>query len=1260
MIKGGAISVVFSLLYYGEPLVGGCRVGAATYSVTNTQDGGPGSLREAVTRLNENLGGVVDLTGISGELLITNALPKIVASGEIRGPGPDLLKLNGGYQTRLLSIATGVTQHISGLQFSGSRPGYNESGGAILNAGSLSLTNCRFAANYCSGGFGGAIFTSGELVIKQCQFWTNVADGGAGFADFNVVNTPYTVSGGSGAGMGGAIFVDSGECAIFSSTFVANQVYGGNGTYFNCNPFNNLEGALCHSSGGGGPQGGTIERPYGGFGSGGAVNGDGGFGGGGGGNGGHGGYGGGDGAHGWFDGLHRGDGEGGGGGGFGGAIFTKSGLCTIDQSLFLNNFAIGGAALMPGAALGGAIFVMDGDFSLNRSITSSNQVTGQTITLLNDPTGYSLYATAPGCGGAIHIHGGTAKIDSCSIISNLVISPPVSLQSTPFGNGHSTGSALSVDGGHTTVLNSTFSGNLIQGSWGYLQVLNTSLRGGAADGGAISITNGWIKIESSTIVSNLCKAGDAIPVYCLGEWCRSYSNASGSAGIYVGGGDLQLKNSLLAGNGGYGGVLHIDANNLNPVVTPSSFVPQDGFGPIESLGFNLIQTTNDIRGIIQTDLTGVMPNLRPLSVNAAGTYSHELSPGSYGVNSIPPGLSVNTDQRGIARPQGPASDIGAVETEGDSTQFGPIATLASLTLSADYGTLIEIPAAMWTSFPTVQFQWFKDGQPISGATNFSLSLGLLNLASQAVYEVRATNDWGNASRKVTIDLNPHREIPRLEWVRFTAPSESKSSVPVTLRTFNGLTRLDSNDSIYCLTPPGFRFDSEPQLDPSLTQGVETIRALSPEGHLRWSTNIPAADRDNLQGSLVEGGEHSLGVISTMKQDLSQTTSFQLLQFDITGNQIAASAAVPSPGSYQERRFYSGSANGLLMETMDVDPDTQRGRTTLAGVDTQFNSRWTNALPIVNGSSCLAFTNQVLVVGDPSIYLPPPNGFDGNVKHQIWLIDDKGTTRWSKNVASSESNFAAIGCAGSTESAYLLITTQARKLLLGKEDISTGANYQNGLLLLIRIDSNGNLVWSRKIAGVVQSGLPSIKADSKGFVYLAFQSQESIFLEGGGLGSFLAKVTNVQESFGLCFAKYNSEGEVLWAVQRPTPNNIQVIDLASDGDGGMCFYGALQMGINTGPEFQFGENLLQSSNPYLFVGRWATRPRISILDPQPGLQARFGTLYGEPDRTYELEVSEDLIQWDASVKLVAKKGVVEFPLIPQVQTGGRFFRARAVN
>ena len=119
--------------------------GAATFTVTNLNDSGTGSLRQAIDNanttpgsdtINFSTGGTITLT--SGQITVTDTLI-------INGPGAGALAISGNHASRIFSIASGVTVTISGLSLLN---GYDPSaGGAIGNAGNLTIDSSTLANN---------------------------------------------------------------------------------------------------------------------------------------------------------------------------------------------------------------------------------------------------------------------------------------------------------------------------------------------------------------------------------------------------------------------------------------------------------------------------------------------------------------------------------------------------------------------------------------------------------------------------------------------------------------------------------------------------------------------------------------------------------------------------------------------------------------------------------------------------------------------------------------------------------------------------------------------------------------------------------------------------------------------------------------------------------------------------------------------------------------------------------------------------------
>lgn len=122
-------------------------------------------------------------------------------------------------------------------------------------------------------------------------------------------------------------------------------------------------------------------------------------------------------------------------------------------------------------------------------------------------------------------------------------------------------------------------------------------------------------------------------------------HGSGGGGIYVSGGTLNLNNTIVAGN----------TTSLGPN-------PSDISGTVVSQGHNLVGNTGGVSGLVGSDLQNVNPLLAgSLADNGGPTKTLALLAGSPAIDAANDSSCVASDQRGVARPQGPHCDIGAYE-----------------------------------------------------------------------------------------------------------------------------------------------------------------------------------------------------------------------------------------------------------------------------------------------------------------------------------------------------------------------------------------------------------------------------------------------------------------------------------------------------------------------------------------------------------------------------------------------------------------------
>lgn len=213
---------------------------AATFTVTNTNDSGAGSLRQAIIDANGAVGpdDVTFAAGVTGSI----SLYSVIAIDDpvtITGPGQSVLTLSGRDLNRIFSIDTDDFVYdvaISGLTLT---DGYaNGDGGAIYSRHShLTITDCTISSSSATNNGGGIYFygyySSNQLNLNVTgsTFTNNRAqgrDGGGIYAQDGLVtitnsNFTYNYAGDDGGAFGAD---DLYQLDITDSTFQYNRSYG--------------------------------------------------------------------------------------------------------------------------------------------------------------------------------------------------------------------------------------------------------------------------------------------------------------------------------------------------------------------------------------------------------------------------------------------------------------------------------------------------------------------------------------------------------------------------------------------------------------------------------------------------------------------------------------------------------------------------------------------------------------------------------------------------------------------------------------------------------------------------------------------------------------------------------------------------------------------------------------------------------------------------------------------------------------------------
>lgn len=222
MVRRVSVIVSFTLFF---ALFFSFRSLADTFEVTNLNDPGAGSLRQAIDNGNSNPGPdkIVFSEGLSGTITLNLGILTVTDDLQIRGPGADRITIDADNKTRIFVIRDSqdlksIAVKISGLELIN---GNDDVGGAIVNFENLTIDSCIIRDNNAI--LGGAI--------------QNIPDGpSAIIAKLHILNSEFV---NNQAEYGGAIQNNGSTIDIISNT-----VFSGNTSTGSAGAIRNEQGTI--------------------------------------------------------------------------------------------------------------------------------------------------------------------------------------------------------------------------------------------------------------------------------------------------------------------------------------------------------------------------------------------------------------------------------------------------------------------------------------------------------------------------------------------------------------------------------------------------------------------------------------------------------------------------------------------------------------------------------------------------------------------------------------------------------------------------------------------------------------------------------------------------------------------------------------------------------------------------------------------------------------------------------------------------------
>jgi len=206
-------------ILFATCLIAVCLIGPSTYAatitVTNTNDSGAGSLRQAIADAVN--GDTIDF-GVTGTITLTSDELVVDKNVTISGPGSNNLTVDGNHTSRVFHVSRWVIATIASLSITNGNTADTHGGGGIYNDhATLVVDNCTVAGNHAD--WGGGIHNDGSnnsatLTVTNSTFSGNSAGG------------PYSVGGAGGISNNG--FDGNATLTVTNSTFSGNSGGGPN------------------------------------------------------------------------------------------------------------------------------------------------------------------------------------------------------------------------------------------------------------------------------------------------------------------------------------------------------------------------------------------------------------------------------------------------------------------------------------------------------------------------------------------------------------------------------------------------------------------------------------------------------------------------------------------------------------------------------------------------------------------------------------------------------------------------------------------------------------------------------------------------------------------------------------------------------------------------------------------------------------------------------------------------------------------------
>ena len=472
--------------------------------------------------------------------------------------------------------------------------------------------------------------------------------------------------------------------------------------------------------------------------------------------------------------------------------------------------------------------------------------------------------------------------------------------------------------------------------------------GGIYNGGTLTLNNSTVSGNTTTHgaggIYNAPGATATLTNVTVSGNTAAVGISPGVVGGIGNGGDATLKNTIVANN-----------------------TPDDCSGSITSAGHNLIEDTTGctIGGDTTGNIIGFDPLLGPLQDNGGPTQTHALLAGSpaidTGSSACPPPA---TDQRGVARPQGAACDIGAFELALPNT--APVVAADQAVVTVDEGQTA-------TNSGTVND---PDNDPVA----LSALVGTVTNNNDGTWSWSfATSDGPSESQTVTIFADDDNG------------GTDQTSFELTVNNV-----APTIDSITAPTDPVAISDQPVSVEVAFSDPgtVDTHDVEWDWGDGNTDTQINATSPASANHTYAEADIYTVQVIVTDGDGGSTTQIYEFIViYDPTGGFVTGGGWIESPaGAYKPDPSLTGKANFGFVSKYKKGATVPTGNTEFqfqAG-NLNFHSDSYQWLVIAGPKAMFKGEGTINGVGDYKFMIWAGDSEPDTFRIRIWDEDEGGT------------------------------------------------------------------------------------------------------------------------------------------------------------------------------------------------------------------------------------------------------------------------------